>query len=577
MSMMPWRRRFADDLKIPPTAVPVPRAAPGEILPGEHYERFKVILDEPSVSPSLGFAEYAQALSEVIERSRAEFAVGIFGSWGSGKTTLMKTIKAVVSQHENVVPVWFTAWRYEKEPNLIVPLLDVLRDALREKGRNNKDARPWARRASRAVGRAGFAFLQGLTVKADFPGGGVDAELGKVIDAYRAGRERAAPLSAYHKGFALLQEAIKSLSGDGTRRVVIFIDDLDRCMPLNALDVLESMKLFFDVQGCVFVVGLDQEIAERAVAAKYQTTTDQIPGVSGAEYVKKMFQVQFTLPSVWAHQLEDYLTCIQNTADFGTAQLDDFRNVVRPHVMKALSDGDPINPRELKRLINLYTIQAKILSRRLKESFKPTVLLALLLMSHRLGWKPIYDELVADTEYVQSALQMTLASEDWPSEVSLSGITFSLPSDLAEYLRGTAADLLTERHLHAYILAAESAASTDPWVLQARTIVSRLRRAVDQFAAGKGFGPEALRAVTIDVDSLHQLIHSRRDSFGRLGLLRERLTEAVDQLARRLHEIDSTSGSAPTFADLWDDQGIPLLKSIDADLLEWHRYVSLGD
>ena len=50
---------------------------------------------------------------------RAEFALGIFGSWGSGKTTLMQAIKHRLDGDERVVPVWFAAWRYEREGSLL--------------------------------------------------------------------------------------------------------------------------------------------------------------------------------------------------------------------------------------------------------------------------------------------------------------------------------------------------------------------------------------------------------------------------------------------------------------------------
>ncbi len=54
---------------------------------------FKIILDSPSEKPALGFDQTALALKEIIEGSKPQFVVGIFGTWGSGKTTLMRTIE----------------------------------------------------------------------------------------------------------------------------------------------------------------------------------------------------------------------------------------------------------------------------------------------------------------------------------------------------------------------------------------------------------------------------------------------------------------------------------------------------
>ena len=40
-------------------------------------------------------------------------------------------------------------------------------------------------------------------------------------------------------------------------RIVVFIDDLDRCMPEKAVEVLESIKTFFDIEGMIYVIGMD--------------------------------------------------------------------------------------------------------------------------------------------------------------------------------------------------------------------------------------------------------------------------------------------------------------------------------
>src|SRR3954465_3395522 len=94
------------------------------------YADFRVLMDDASPTPELGFHEYATALSEIIRDSQPEFAIGIFGTWGTGKTTRMRHIKQRLDPNPTTVTAWFTAWRYEKEPHLIVPLVDVLREAL---------------------------------------------------------------------------------------------------------------------------------------------------------------------------------------------------------------------------------------------------------------------------------------------------------------------------------------------------------------------------------------------------------------------------------------------------------------
>jgi hypothetical protein len=141
------------------------------------------------------------------------------------------------------------------------------------------------------------------------------------------------PQSLYHAAFDMLRNAIDEFAAAGKQRVVIFVDDLDRCLPENALAMLESMKLFLDLEGVVFVVGLDKTVVDRAVALRYH---NQAPGdrerIEGATYMKKIFQVPFALPRVSTRQLPDYLATIAQSAGFPPEQLADFNNNVRRHL-----------------------------------------------------------------------------------------------------------------------------------------------------------------------------------------------------------------------------------------------------
>jgi hypothetical protein len=543
--------------------------------PASAYASFNVLLDDPAEHPGLGFDDYAAALAEMIVHSRAEFAVGIFGSWGSGKTTLMRAIEKILAADKSVVRVWFTAWRYEKDPNLLLPLLDVIREALnaQDDGKSR-----WARDAAVAVGHAGEAFLAGLRLSSSLLGVEADFEPGKMIEAFKALRKRPRPLSYYHAGFSMLRHAIHGLSANGTRRVVIFIDDLDRCMPPNALDVLESMKLFFDVEGCVFVVGLDQEIADKAVAEKYGRVrdADMQVGVRGSDYVKKMFQVPFALPRIRAHQLQDYLDTTERNSEFGEVQRRDFTDNVRPH-FNSLQGQESVNPREIKRLINTYTLQLKMLSPRLGASFNPNVVLALLCMNSRSDWRDFYDHLATDPPYFQSTLREALDTPGWPESVWLEGTKYPLSREFIEYLRGIASCILRVEDLQPYVSAAESTWTTDPWVLEARTVVSRLRGAGDDLVSGAVPPTEAAVKVMRDVDHLYGLIGTRRESFGPLGVMREQLEDAVSKLMAIAREVtDAAEADDSRFLTTWADGGVPLVEVLDAKLLEWHRYIGLG-
>src|SRR3954453_6463972 len=141
--------------------------------PGRPYESFIVLLDDPADRPRLGFDVYADAFAQIVEHSQPQFAIGIFGDWGSGKTTLMRAIEQRIrAKPDLMLPVWFNAWRYEREEHLIVPLLDNLREALVDWSAEHADeaTAARARRAASKFGRAGRALLRGLTIKGGLPG-----------------------------------------------------------------------------------------------------------------------------------------------------------------------------------------------------------------------------------------------------------------------------------------------------------------------------------------------------------------------------------------------------------------------
>ena len=544
---LPVRRR-------PAPAIPAP-AEPGG------YAGFKVVLDDPAQDPGLGFPDYAAALAEMILHSRAEFAVGIFGGWGSGKTTLMQAVRKRIAGDDRVVTVSFNPWRYEKDPHLVIPLLDVLRDTLRDI--HKARAAPWARDAAVTVGRACRALLAGLKLSVDaIPGFKIDFEPGKVAEA--AGKDKSkAPLSLYHAGFALLQKAIADISGGGARRVVIFVDDLDRCLPSSALDMLESMKLLFGTEGCVFVVALDQEIVDKAIAVKYGTAAE----VSGAEYVKKIFQVPFTLPLPGSSQLPGYLDIIQAAAGFSEDQLADFRDHVRPH-FRYLADQGQVNPREVKLLINTYVLQLKVLWPRLGDSLDPDIVLALLCMNFRPDWRPCHDQLTAEPQVIQPVLREAARTAEAASDVSLPGIPEPVPPSLLRYLGDAAWPLLRATDLRPYLTVAKFTWSADPWIPEARAMAIRLRRSVSRLPPGTSAGDE-LEPLAREAQDLRDLIARHSDRAGSVRGIRRDLEETASQVTASLTE-PANSPDADT--GLLQTRLTAMLDRLDAGLRDYQRY-----
>ncbi|MGH2549921.1 MAG: KAP family P-loop NTPase fold protein [Thermomicrobiales bacterium] len=544
------------------------------------YADFTILLDDPAQTPGLGFNAYAEALAGIVAHSRAEFAVGIFGSWGSGKTTLMRAIKKRLEIHDDIVTVWFTAWRYEKEPHLIVPLLDVLREELEQRAAaepTDQDDKSATRKAAVAIARAGRAFLAGVKLSAKVPGLEGSWEPSKTIEALKSSEVKASdPLSFYHAAFVLLRNAICDFSAGGARRIVVFVDDLDRCLPANALDVLESMKLFFDVEGFVFVVGLDQEIAELAVLHKYadQGSAPDSSPVSGNDYIKKIFQVPFGLPRIGTEQLQEYLNSVARNADFDADQANDFDANVRRH-LDFLSGDSTVNPREVKRLINTYVLQLKMLGARLAVPVEPNVALALQCLSFRPDWRELYNRLAADPQLFQKRLRSALNDHEAPDSVWLSGVKVAVPTQFVDYLRGPAAPLLETQFLASYVSAAESTYSSDPSILEAQSMLGQIRQSVDDLATSDD--PKLAYEIQSRLARiLDDLVTRRRNT-------NPGLQASVDAIQVQLNRITTYGASdtdgQPTYSEIVGDavaQMTAPLEALDKRLGELRRQASIG-
>ena len=177
------------------------------------FTAFEVLLDDPAEKPALGFDGYADFARATILRSDAQFSVGIFGEWGSGKTTLMEAVRARLAD-DACMPVSYNAWRYEREPHLIVPLLDVLRGALLNWAKQQPQQQGRARRAAAGIARAAKALLAGMTVSGGVPwfGFGMSGKdiLARLEEVDDTAAEEAQ--SFYHAGFAAMEATVRDFA-----------------------------------------------------------------------------------------------------------------------------------------------------------------------------------------------------------------------------------------------------------------------------------------------------------------------------------------------------------------------------
>ncbi|WP_235732662.1 KAP family P-loop NTPase fold protein [Mycolicibacterium septicum] len=497
----------------------------------------RILLDIPAENPIFNFENMARALASTINASEPRFAVGIFGGWGSGKSTLMRAIRRHVNPAEAVV-VEFNAWRYEQEPHLIVPLLDTIRDGLSDWAERHPDDDRSQKIKSVAarIGRVIQALVRATKFEVGLPGAvTISMEPEKALDAITQGdRDPAArPQSLYYGAFQELDTAFNEVLKAGLSRIVVFVDDLDRCLPERALTVLESMKLFFDTTGFIFVVGLDERVVQSAVRTKFALRPDEERDTDRQierEYLNKIFQLPYSLPKIATAQLDELVEWLGANADLSDWQRTDLMARVKDNLRYVAEEGR-INPREVKRYINAYTLQ-----RIIRPELAPDTALALQTMDFRTDWEDFYEDVVlAEPDVFLGILRSFRSGEDSAFEDVWPDIGV-LPTELSEFLRSPLTHTLSaEYDIERYLSSLETTRSTQSWVQDAMHDVGLLRRHLrDDVPDSLEFGSDKARTVVEQVLSvlgrLERFAISSGDSANRLTSLTQKLRDQFQLL-----------------------------------------------
>ncbi len=330
-------------------------------------KRIRIHNDSPTDGAHhFGFSVYGETFAKIIadRANRTPLTVAINGAWGSGKTTLMRTIRENLNQISTEIDAsggdttfrrsraaWFNAWKYSSRDAILVVLIEeivsqIVADGFPEQRlagmRRSEGGLDWAgiaRSMDDLVAKSGAPDLKRFLES--------DATLVKNIPLLREFEhflDRLITWCVTGHPASLRQGE----SSDATGVLTIFIDDLDRCQPDRVARVLETIKLFMDRPGCVFVIGMDSEIVEKAVKARYA----EIEGFDEHAYMDKIIQVQFNLPPIRAEHIQAFI----REELIGTQPKDNpllkYLDIVAETVRR--------NPRTVKRFINTFSIQRSL-------------------------------------------------------------------------------------------------------------------------------------------------------------------------------------------------------------------------
>ncbi|MCY4184223.1 MAG: P-loop NTPase fold protein [Rhodobacteraceae bacterium] len=235
-----------------------------------------------------------KALSSLLNGIEDPLVIALDGQWGSGKTYFLKRwVGQHLKENNDQTVLYFDAFSHDYISDPLPALVTALEG--RTMNKNIKKLKNAVFNLAKAGTRAGAAVAtSGVSEAFGKVGEGITKALGdqaeKSLEEYWK-REKG-------RGVAMEQfrAALESMvSAEKNNKVIIVVDELDRCRPDYALEVLEVIKHFFSVDNVHFVLGVNLKVLENMISVRYGNEVD------ANAYLQKFIQVKLELPDEVEH------------------------------------------------------------------------------------------------------------------------------------------------------------------------------------------------------------------------------------------------------------------------------------
>lgn len=433
----------------------------------------------------LGYTAYVEVLANICtHKDLAPLTLGVFGPWGSGKTSLMEMLRRHIEAtkgEKKRKTLWFNAWMYEgreeTQSALIHSLLRLLQDDVTLVGEAKQ---LWEKlRTGAGVLKLGKALTKSLiTMSPDIDGlvGAFEKESGRIGDT----------MESFEHDLKKLMELVS------IDRIVVFIDDLDRCSSGKVIETFETIKLFLNTPTCTFVIGADADKIKHAVGEVYGVATDT---QRQKDYLEKIVQIPFGIPAqdlrdigcyvgmliVGRHlnevawqQLSGERRRFYEAGDLGgefskwvqekqiafaggTGAVAGELSAVIPYI-DVLARGLRGNPRQIKRFLNILSLREQ-LGRANRLETKPELLVKFTVLEY--VWDKFFTDLVANvdartgkSEFLGRLCEARTQNTPGDASESLVGKYADVPS-LVEFLKA-APTIDGETNLQPYLFLAQT-------------------------------------------------------------------------------------------------------------------------
>lgn len=418
--------------------------------------------DNETSEDLLGFKVHANLLIDVVkDDSVLPITIGVFGDWGSGKSSILQIIKDKFDEKDEkdefiekeTLCIYFNGWTFEGYDDAKAALLNAIlkelednkklteeiKDSVKEKAKKLWKSIDWMRGAGMVLKNVALPavsayFTGGLSLVPfayqKFSEWGTDTPQ-KLIEKLQSEegedffksltkeeteidkKDKTNAVAEFRKDFIELLEVTKF------KRLVVIIDDLDRCTPERIIENLEAVKLFLNVPKTAFIIGADPRIVKHAIEYKYKNNSQIEEDNSRIidDYLEKLIQLPYSLPKLSEPEVETYISMLickreldetnfkivhsefqkfrkgDRYSAFGLTNFETFlkkvdfdkvkSNVITiPSLVPLITQSLYGNPRQIKRFLNTYTLRQRLANVASLSNFNDSILAKLMILEY---------------------------------------------------------------------------------------------------------------------------------------------------------------------------------------------------
>ncbi|RCR67021.1 Qat anti-phage system ATPase QatA [Larkinella punicea] len=386
--------------------------------------------DKESTIDFLGHAKIAQTITSIIEEQHLRpLTIGVYGDWGAGKSSVLSFIQAQFEGDSTVLAVTFNGWLFQGYEDTKSALMEsIVSELVRHQPKNQKvlslgkkllakinwfkvakagagammslaataaTAALVPEAAPVVAGHGALSFIANLFAGKKQEKDSKEDKQGKEIDYEEFIRDEinGTVPGLFHQFRSEFKQLIQTAN---VEKLVVLVDDLDRCLPTTIIEILEAIRLFLFVEGTVFVLSADENLIEYAVRKHFPDLPIDRTEYT-RNYLEKLVQIPIRIPSLNRLQTSNYIgfLLLQNhlqaeaetlsliAAKFESSKKTPFDNVVldskliedalgheAPEIRtviaiagqlgNVLADGLKGNPRNIKRFLNTLFLRMRI-------------------------------------------------------------------------------------------------------------------------------------------------------------------------------------------------------------------------